>query len=328
MGHEPQTSHIPEQLVTGANAAAHDCSKRIKGFGALLIVVGAANLLTIPLHLMLPSAAAGGSPRVMLAADVLIYAALGAVFIWCGIGSLRLRRWARPVVLLISWGWLLSGGIGLAILILLMPGLLSGLGFALPGAPTMIAVGAVLFACALGMVTLPGIITWFYSLAAVKQTLEQQDPRPSWTEACPLPVLALSLAMGLSAVLCLPAAFNGQLPLFGKNVTGFPAALLILANGCACAYVAAGLYRMRIAALWATLLLTVIWSAWSAFSLDSAVFETIIRDTGYGGLFATASQNIDGPIKWTTILLGILASAAVLYCAKYFRKTKSNLREP
>ena len=52
-------------IVTGAPAPNLDCSKSIKRYGALLLVVGAANLLTIPLLLMLPSAADGGSPRAM-----------------------------------------------------------------------------------------------------------------------------------------------------------------------------------------------------------------------------------------------------------------------
>jgi hypothetical protein len=79
-------------------------------------------------------------------------------------------------------------------------------------------------------VILPGIWTFFYYSPHVKATCEARDPKPNWTDACPLPVLAVSLWLWFCVPMMLLMPFSGHLamPLFGAILTGLPAAALSL----------------------------------------------------------------------------------------------------
>src|SRR3954469_14182605 len=48
----------------------------------------------------------GASGRQMIPGMV-IYLSIAVIFIWMGIGSIVRKRWVRPVVLAISWTWLI-----------------------------------------------------------------------------------------------------------------------------------------------------------------------------------------------------------------------------
>ena len=37
------------------------------------------------------------------------YLVMAALTIWVGIGSVKVRRWARPVLLVVGWTWLVMG---------------------------------------------------------------------------------------------------------------------------------------------------------------------------------------------------------------------------
>ncbi len=54
---------------------------------------------------------------------VLFYVLLATWFIWMGIGSILTRRWARALLLIFSWFWLICGATGMAFLLLIMPGM-------------------------------------------------------------------------------------------------------------------------------------------------------------------------------------------------------------
>ncbi len=51
-----------------------------------------------------------------------------------------------------------------------------------------------------GMVILPLLFVLFYRSRHVKATCESYHPAPDWSEACPLPLLALSLMFFVGAV--------------------------------------------------------------------------------------------------------------------------------
>jgi len=40
--------------------------------------------------------------------SILFYALLAVLFVWLGIGSIMARRWARALVLVSSWFWLVG----------------------------------------------------------------------------------------------------------------------------------------------------------------------------------------------------------------------------
>src|SRR5438128_2485210 len=85
-------------------------------FGILWILVGlllgGMSLLMVVGSLAAPAGgpgAPGALPMRMMVPLMLIYLAIGACFITLGIGSMMSRRWARPLILVLSWMWLITG---------------------------------------------------------------------------------------------------------------------------------------------------------------------------------------------------------------------------
>jgi CHASE2 domain-containing sensor protein len=79
--------------------------------------------------MLLGQAMAAGTPgalnsRVILPA-LIVYVALAAAFVWLGIGSIRCRRWARALILILAWAWLCVGVITVPLMAFLMPRILS-----------------------------------------------------------------------------------------------------------------------------------------------------------------------------------------------------------
>ena len=84
-------------------------------FGIIVIVLGCLIALMLPLMLvgqLMAGHVPGAAPlplRLMLPA-VFMYLGLAVLFIWLGIGSVLCRRWARALLLVFAWLWLLGGG--------------------------------------------------------------------------------------------------------------------------------------------------------------------------------------------------------------------------
>src|SRR5690348_9003060 len=104
-------------------------------FGILTILGGCVCGLFVLLILAAPTLAAH-SPNPPPAAPsrfpALLYAMLGIVFIWLGIGSIMARRWARALLAIISWSNLVCGVIALVFLGLMAPHLKEAMAAARP----------------------------------------------------------------------------------------------------------------------------------------------------------------------------------------------------
>jgi hypothetical protein len=123
-----------------------------------------------------------------------MYLPIAALFIWVGIGSVRVRRWVRPVMLVIGWSGLIVGLLsfghqaffGADMREMMTPS-------APPGAPQ--PPRAVIYAATAGMaasmfvamVVLPALIVWVYRRRGVRDTLDFFDARVAWTDRCPTP---------------------------------------------------------------------------------------------------------------------------------------------
>ena len=181
----------------------------------------------------------------MLVPALLGHLLLGGYYIAAGIGSIQARRWARPVVLAVSWLWLLTGVAALTLAAVFLPGMMvqarppgvdaemlstaQGCGF---------AVLVVLF------VVLPGLFLSVYGSANVRATFEARDPMPRWTDRCPTPVLGLCLFLLYAAVgLLFMAAISG--PQLERTACFVLAAFLPLLAWAA--------YRLRPWAWWSAL---------------------------------------------------------------------------
>lgn len=267
----------------------------------------------------------------------LFYLGMGLAFAWLGWGAMRARRWARDLWLMLAAPWFVAGLLGLIGVAVLVPGMLRGMMAGLPGSPgNALAMGVfekILVSVLIGFVTLvyvvlPGGLWWFYSRPSVRATCLAADPRPSWTEACPLPVLGAALWLWFAALMMPPSAlmYRGWFPLFGVVL---PQALGVLAYlAIAAALVLAGwwLYRRRMAG-W--------WLAVGSFGLLGASWWVSLRRLGFAPMFeamgypkemmklvnAMLPPETLGPMMgWGFVVWGVLPVAALLWIRPKVRR--------
>jgi hypothetical protein len=237
-----------------------DRSAALIAFGTLLILIGALLALVVPMSFLpvlmdQPSASLKTS-----IASAMLYVALAGAFVWLGIGSIQAKRWARTLTLLLAWAWLIGGVLGAVTLVFVLPAVVKWIvlqggiaGNARTAYQAMIATVSAVFGAL--FIALPGIIILFYRSENVRATVAARDPRLSWTERRPEPVVVLSLSHAVMAYLLV---FNGLMyhwtvPLFGAIASGWTGALFVLASAGVCVYLTLALYAQRSSAWWGAL---------------------------------------------------------------------------
>lgn len=246
-------------------------------FGILEILMGVLAGLMIPLMIMGQVMAARATqdplPLRQLVPGGIFYGIVAAVLIWLGIGSCMTRRWARALSLIVAWSWLAIGVLSVAAMGFFLPSLLNTSqpqGQGLPeSARHMVMIVAFLF-MGFFLIAVPGVLVFFYWSRHVQATCEDSDPAPCWTDACPLPVLGLSLWIGFGAVtmLSLPLSTNGVLPMFGMLLSGVVGSLCCLGLAALWGYSAWAVYQLRVVGWWIILtsLCLMAVSAWVTFT--------------------------------------------------------------
>lgn len=229
-------------------------------FGILTLLGGCLCGLFVPLMLF-GQAMAAKAPNappantMFILPAVAMYALLAVTFIWLGIGSIQKRRWARALLLILSWSWLAIGVVMTVVMPIIMSKALANAPLnAKTGQPVMpagmvtgIIVGMTIFYF-IFFVVVPAVWVFFYGSRHVEATCEACDPVPRWTDACPLPVLGFSLWTWIAVPLMIVWPLTGHvvMPCFGVFVTGLPGGLI-----CVC-----------IAAVWG-------WAGWWLYRLDA-----------------------------------------------------------
>jgi hypothetical protein len=203
----------------------------------------------------------GISPKTMIS-GILVYAALAVWFIWMGIGSIKTRRWARALILVSSWLWLICGACGFIFAMTVFPNMYDKMGESgqIPkeGAAVMKYVMTAILA--LVYVVIPGVLVLLYSGKDVKATCEHRDSQERWTDKCPLPVLAVSFVAALWAVSMLSMGiYRWTIPFFGSVLSGTAGAVVIAVLTLALIYIAWGTYKLDIKAWWCALLAHIAW---------------------------------------------------------------------
>jgi hypothetical protein len=239
-------------------------------FGILQIIHGGFFALMVPFMVigMIASSALRNSsaPPIntsMMVPGILFYVLAAVWFIWMGIGSIKARRWARALILVSSWLWLICGTGGLVFMLLLMPQMYDRMGQSGQMPPEAAAVMKYVM---MGFMTVfyvivPAVLVLFYGSKNVKATCEFRDSQVRWTDKCPLPVLAVSLLFGVWAVSMLSlGAYGWTVPFFGFIATGITGAAIALVGMLLFGYVAWGLYKLSIKAWWCAVLLTILWA--------------------------------------------------------------------
>lgn len=252
--------HNPETEPVESTSWAEPYKDRSTGliiFGILTILQGCVAGLLVPLVIFgqAMSATTTHTPpdfSTILPA-ICMYGVLAVALVWLGIGSTLARRWARALLLIYSWSWLVMGLLTMVMMAFLMPRIMANMpstGTSDQPGLNAAAMDGVLFVIFVVdgflFVVLPAIWTYFYSSRHVKATCEARDAALSWTDACPLPVLGLCLWLLFSVPMMLAMSLTGHgvAPFFGMFLTGAPAALFYVVVAALWGYAAWLLYRL------------------------------------------------------------------------------------
>jgi MFS family permease len=304
------------------------------GFGILVIIIGCLCALFVPLMILgqTMSARTTGTAsglRTMLPA-VMMYAALAVVFIWLGIGSTMARRWARALLLILAWVWLLTGVFMEFVMAVFLPKVFAHMpsgGQPMPDAAKVVAIIFALGFTAVMFVILPGLLVLFYRSPHVKATCETRDPVTRWTDACPLPVLALSLFLAYGALWMVVMLFvyHAVMPFFGCLLSGLPGGILILAIIALWVYCAWAIYHLKAAGWWIALI------AFGAILVSAVLTFARIDLMDMYRLMGYPEQQIEQLQRFTYFtgrnMLVLMSMSSLpflgflLYVKKYFRRT-------
>ncbi len=250
-----------------------DRSVGLTVFGILTILMGC--LAALMVLLMMIGMAAGArsqnapNPVSTILPVAFIYGSLAVALVWLGIGSIMARRWARALLLIFSWSWLVMGIFMTAVMPFIMtktmanlpPDAKTGQPVMPSGAITGIIVVMVIF-FGVFFVLVPAIWVFFYNSRHVKATCDARDPVTRWTDSCPLPVLGFCLLLAFSSLMLLVMPFmnHGVLPFFGVFLTGLPGTLLCLALAGVWGWAAWLLYRLDVLGWWLILIALVVFT--------------------------------------------------------------------
>jgi hypothetical protein len=244
-------------------------------------------------------------------------------FIWLGIGSIRCRRWARALMLILSWSWLVTGVTAISFLLFFGPRMIQGLP---PGAKVvaLLVMGVI---WTIIFIVIPAVLVGFYQSRHVKATCDARDPAARWTDGCPLPVLAVSVWLGLGAatMLAMPLGYGAVLPFFGALLSGLPgtAACLLLAG--LWAYLAWAWYRLKPMAWWTTLAILLVFSISNFITFTQVDLMDMYRLMGYPPEqiamiekfnFLTSKTMVWGSACFMLPLIGYL-----IWVKRFFRRT-------
>jgi hypothetical protein len=176
-------------------------------------------------------------------------------------------------------------------------------------------------------VLLPALWLWFYSGKNVKATCEARNPAPSWTDACPLPVLALSMLAAFSAPMTLIIPFMGHMafPLFGIFLNGAVKDIFFVIMAALAAYISWALYRLRPAGWWLQLGLWAMYSVSNIVMFSTHDYIYYFRKSGYPQTTIDVLQKnplITGHyMLWMTFGIMMPLFGYLLFIKRYFRVT-------
>lgn len=312
-----------------------DRSTGLNIFGVLTILLGClAGLLVLLMLVQTMAIKTANAPTVnftSLLPALSIYALLAVALIWLGIGSMQGRRWARALLLIFSWGWLIVGVIMMFFMGIFVPKILAGSSGAsgtnqIMPAAAIVGVMVVMF-IVLGIffVILPAVWVFFYGSSHVKATCETRDPVTRWTDACPLPVLGfcLWLLMAVPTLLLMPLITHGVMPFFGIFISGLPGSLLCVATAVLWAYAAWLLYKLDVRGWWLILIALVVYMGSTLMTFGCHDIIEMYRLMGYPQAQIDQIQKIGlftgNDMSWFMVVCWLPFLGYLLFIKKYLR---------
>lgn len=223
----------------------------LSAFGALQILIGLACLILVlyvasGAEVAVRQGPAGGAA---VASGLMVYGVACVYFVSVGVGSFRRRRWAQALSVVVSAMWVAGGAVATMLILVMLPTIRQRA----PQTSSAVILGGTIFAAIL----LPLAIFLFYRRPSVKLMCEAADG-PRWTDRVPLPILAVMIVLAFGALALFANLANPVIALFGRNITGAPAAVTLLALGILSAWLVVQFYRLKESAWWTLVLLQII----------------------------------------------------------------------
>ena len=299
-----------------------DRSAGLAVFGTIHILLG---LLCILLTLAIIAATeivtrrgTPAPPQASLAQNVVMYTLAAAYLLSVGIGSIRARRWARALIVVVSWIWLIAGLLCSVMLLVMMPHLVA----IVPPQQARVAIGIITTIVVLFYVLVPAAFILFYQRDDVRATCEARDPRVRWTDRAPLPVLGVSVILAFSAVVLLANVGRSVLPLLGAVITGPAATLALVAFAGLMAYLSVQMYRLKQSAWWTLVLLQIGGGVVAGITLARLDFNDLYARMGLltPQLRSMHLEQIPrNPMVWGTALVAwIVYFVFLIWIRRYF----------
>jgi hypothetical protein len=318
---------------TGKKATFKDRKTGLVIFGIFHIIIGAFCILFMLLMIVGAMALRNlgeSTVAVMSVGQMLLvvslYLLLAVWFVWMGIGSILARKWARALILITSWLWLIGGIIGSIAILLFMPALFSPLaaGEEIPSEAAVIAQAMITAFFIFVFIVIPGVFVLFYSSRQVKATCEQRDPQARWTDTAPLSVIALSSIWGCIAIsMPLMGLYRWAMPFFGVVLSGIPGAVIVLVYAVLFAYAAWGTYKLQVKAWWCGFLLTIVYDISMAITFSRMNLVELYQKMGMPQECLEVMQRLDLFHDPRVLILGGLVIIGflgfVIYTKRYFK---------
>lgn len=253
-------------------------------FGVALMILGALAGLMGAFMLVgfwFSSEALDAAQRRMMLPSVIFYFLAGAYLVVLGVGSMRMKRWSRAMILATSWLWLVTGLVGILVFVFVVSPMLSE---TLPaghaGVQSAIVGCMSVFFVLFGLV-LPLSFLLFYRSRHVRLTVESLDPVSRWTDRVPLPVLAFAILWFYGGICSLiwPLSYRA-LPLGPWIIRGTALLVIMMIGAAAGFFVGLGSVRLWRAAWWTALVLMSVGAVLSFVLVPNADFEQWYEEMG------------------------------------------------
>jgi len=227
----------PPEIPVAQAPALRDRGTGLMIFGVVQIIMGLLAALMVPfvaLSAFLTRMVPGASMRPgQYISGIASYAFIAAGLLTLGIGSVRMKRWARALTLVVSWYWLVTGVLITVLMTAALPVMMRGILQAQPntagqsqaiseGVMAVILTIIIVFA-AFFLIVVPIGFVVFYGRNDVAETCRRRDPVERWTDRVPLPILGASVVLALQSLYMLTVGMTTPLfPFFGRYLTGLP----------------------------------------------------------------------------------------------------------
>lgn len=287
-------------------------------FGIIFLLLAGLCAMVGMLGLSAGLAAAGeAGAKATMGSVALVYGGVAFLFAALGSGSIRGKRWSRPLILIVSAVAVVFSTISLtmgAIFVSDFAAMLDSEFAKVPDAGLPDGMGYIILAMMgafffFAGVVFPAVLFLFYRSPHVKATCEAKDEKRRWTDACPVPVLALVVLVSVNAlfVLLTPFTSKGFFPFFGEYLIGLPGAIGCLLVASVLFYAVWRCYYLDELGWWLILLVSTVQSVSQVMTMLQADFGELYRMLGY------TSDMIEELVKTQELLRGFNTANAAAF---------------